>query len=132
MHHGRISEGRIDDTHAAVRLFGPHFAGLEHEQLRVAHLAADHRLLAERVFAGAGREEVALPLRPIMREALLLDATGLILAHNHPSGHAEPSAADRSATRRLLEVARPLGIELIDHLIFAGDAVVSFRALGLL
>ena len=75
---------------------------------------------------------VALPIRAIVADALRLDSAGLILAHCHPSGDPEPSAADIAATRRLSEMGAQLGLSLHDHLIFAGGECRSFRALGLL
>ncbi len=122
----------IADTRAAVTLFAPHLAGLGHEEMCFACLASDFRLLAMRCVRGTQDDAVALPLRAVIGEALRLDAWGLIVAHNHPGGSAEPSSADRVATRRLVEVARPLDIRLVDHLIFAGESVTSFHALGLL
>jgi DNA repair protein RadC len=73
-----------------------------------------------------------LRMRALLGEALRLDATGIILAHSHPSGHCRPSGCDIAATRRLAEVARALDIALVDHLIFTCDAVYSMRAGGLL
>jgi DNA repair protein RadC len=71
-------------------------------------------------------------MRGLLGEALRLDAVGIILAHNHPSGQCRPSERDISATRRLCDVAKALDIALIDHLIFTEDAVYSMRAGGLL
>lgn len=79
-----------------------------------------------------GLNVLSLRMREIFGEALRLDAHGLILAHNHPSGHCRPSSCDSTATRRLAEVARPLDIVPIDHLIFTDEAVYSMRAGGLL
>ena len=104
---------------------------LGYETLHVAHLDDDRTLLKLTALPGT-LDRVELPLRPLIAEALALGATALIVAHNHPGGTASPSRADIVATRRLVEVARPLQIELLDHLIFAGKTVVSFRALGLL
>lgn len=75
---------------------------------------------------------LSLRMREIFGEALRLDARGLILAHNHPSGHCRPSGCDIVATRRLSDMARALDIELIDHLIFTELSVYSMRAGGLL
>lgn len=75
---------------------------------------------------------LTLRMRGVLSQALRLDATGLILAHSHPSGHCRPSGCDIAATRRLREVAQALDIVLIDHLIFTADAVYSMRAGGLL
>lgn len=75
---------------------------------------------------------LCLRMREIFSEALRLDARGLIIAHNHPSGHCRPSGCDIVATHRLSEIAQALDIELIDHLIFTEKAVYSMRAGGLL
>jgi DNA repair protein RadC len=79
-----------------------------------------------------GLNVLFLRMRENFGEALRLDAHGLILAHNHPSGHCRPSSCDIIATRRLAEVARALDIVLIDHLILTDEAVYSMRAGGLL
>ncbi|WP_294392439.1 JAB domain-containing protein [uncultured Sphingomonas sp.] len=113
-------------------LFADLFDGLTHERLCLAFLNRHARLLGLRLMSDASASAVDLPLPRIFEEAFRLRASGLIVAHNHPSGDPEPSAADRAATRRLADVARALDFHLIDHLIFAGDRVSSFRALGLL
>lgn len=75
---------------------------------------------------------LSLRMRTLFGEALRLDARGMILAHNHPSGHCRPSGCDIAATRRLANIASALDIELIDHLIFTREAVYSMRAGGML
>ena len=90
------------------------------------------RLIKLVEWRGSHESQVELPLRSLIRDALTLDADALIMAHNHPSGHARPSTADKTVTRRVAQIARGLNIRLLDHLIFAGEAVVSFRAMGLL
>jgi DNA repair protein RadC len=75
---------------------------------------------------------LAIRMRALLGEALRHDATGIILAHSHPSGACRPSGCDIATTRRLVEVARALDITLVDHLIFTTDAVYSMRAGGLL
>ncbi|RYE02573.1 MAG: DNA repair protein, partial [Sphingomonadales bacterium] len=73
-----------------------------------------------------------LPIRIIAAEALACDAVAVVIAHNHPSGEAMPSAADREATRRLARALDGLGIRLLDHLVVTRTGFASFRALGLL
>lgn len=116
----------------AARLFRARFRRRERETLLVAHLDGERRLLrlSEEAIGSVGH--VALPIRAIVADALRLDSAGLILAHCHPSGDPEPSAADIAATRRLSEMGAQLGLSLHDHLIFAGGECRSFRALGLL
>jgi DNA repair protein RadC len=123
---------RISDTAVAAALFAPTFVDPDHESLSIAHLDADLRLIYLATLPGGGADSIELPLRTVMGDALALNAHALIVAHNHPGGDPNPSRADKVATRRLVETARPLDIRVIDHLIFCGEGVTSFRALGLL
>jgi DNA repair protein RadC len=130
--HGRADGRIIDSIEAAAALFGPALAAARDEQLHVAHLDASNRLLAVSTRAGPEERRVELAIRSIIADALRLDSAAIIVAHNHPSGDTKPTAADREATRTLLQVTRPLGIVLRDHLIFAGERILSFREEGLL
>lgn len=73
---------------------------------------------------------IGLRMRDLFGRALSVRASGLLIAHNHPSGLCRPSQFDIVATRRLKEVGLALDIELLDHLIFTQDAVYSMRAGG--
>jgi DNA repair protein RadC len=103
-----------------------------HERCHVVFVDKRRRQLGDASIGMGSMGALSLRMREIFGEALRLDARGLILAHNHPSGHCRPSGSDITATRRLAEVARALDIELIDHLIFTDEAVYSMRAGGLL
>ena len=70
--------------------------------------------------------------REVVKEALRHNAAALICCHQHPSGVAEPSAADELITRRLRDALQLVQIKLLDHLLVAGDQVVSFAQRGLL
>ena len=85
-----------------------------------------------RHFLEGGPDHADLPLRDMIGRALVLDAAGLLLAHNHPSGDPRPSAADILTTRRLCELAAMLDMRVIDHLVFAGESTFSYREQGLL
>ncbi len=115
----------------AADLFAPLLNGGDGETVAVAHLDAAGRLLGITTREGEG-SQVTLPIREIVADALRLGTAGLIAAHNHPSGAAEPSAADLDATHRLGQVAAALDMRLLDHLIFGSEDVVSLRGLGLL
>lgn len=73
---------------------------------------------------------MSVRMREIFGHALAVGASGILVAHNHPSGQCRPSQFDIDATRRLKTVAQALDIELLDHLIFTQDAVYSMRAGG--
>jgi DNA repair protein RadC len=70
--------------------------------------------------------------REVVKEALALNAAAVILAHNHPSGVADPSHADEGLTRGLRSALALVDVRVLDHIVVAGDAVVSFAERGLL
>lgn len=115
----------------AYRLLHPTMSAAAYELFQVVHLDASHRVLEITTSTG-DPSSVELPIAKILRRAVLLEAWGMMIAHNHPSGDPTPSAADIEATRRLAETARDLDLHIYDHLVFAGDRWTSFRALGLL
>ena len=115
-----------------IPLFALHLAARGDERLAIAYFGADGALLKLRLDGGTSPGAVAFPLREVVRDVLDVDAAGIVLAHNHPSGLCAPSASDRQATRMLAMAVRPLDVRVLDHFIFAGADVTSFRALGLL
>lgn len=123
---------RIADEAAAVAFFTPAFHGMTRESLRVAHLDHDQTLIGLRLHYSDLCNEVAFPLRTIIHDALQLGTAGILIAHNHPSGDPAPSQDDLRATRALVRLARPLGIRIHDHLIFAGPRSTSLSAMGML
>ena len=107
-------------------------AGRPREQFHVLFLDKKNRLIRDEV-AGCGTVDHA-PVYPreVVRRALELDASALILAHNHPAGDPTPSSADVDMTRQVVEAACALRIAVHDHFVVGGQSVASFRALGLL
>lgn len=104
----------------------------EHEVFVVVLLDARHRLIeALEMFRGTIDSTSVYP-REVLKEALARNASAVILAHNHPSGAAEPSQADQALTRRLKEALALVDIRVLDHLIVAGQDVTSFAERGLL
>ena len=107
-------------------------ANLINERFRVLFLTSQNELLADDlVWEGTVGEAPAYP-REIVKRALEVGATGIILVHNHPSGDHQPSGGDVDATRRIAEAALILGICLHDHIIVSRAGWTSFRKLGLL
>ena len=73
-----------------------------------------------------------LPVRQVIADAASHGSAGVILAHNHPSGDATPSATDRQLTRRLALAGEAIDLTVVDHLVIAGQQCSSMRAMGLL
>jgi DNA repair protein RadC len=96
------------------------------------HLDNRHRLIAfEELFRGTIDGASVYP-REVVKQALARNAAAVILAHNHPSGVAEPSHADELVTRRLRDALQLVDIRVLDHLIVADNGCVSFAERGLL
>lgn len=109
-----------------------HCAGLQHEVFLVLYLDAHHRLIeAEELFRGTLTQTSVYP-REVVKGALTRNAAALALAHNHPSGEAEPSRADELLTQTLKSALSLVDVRVIDHFIVACDKVVSFAELGLI
>ena len=78
-----------------------------------------------------GRDHVVFSIRTIAVDALAFGAVGVVMAHNHPSGDATPSARDVAFTRAVAAGLRTLDVALLDHLVVASDQVTSLRAMGM-
>lgn len=102
------------------------------ERVRVLHLNCRNMLLKDEVVSHGTIDGATVHVREIIARALELGSSALILVHNHPSGDPAPSAEDVSTTRALIEVARPFGIRLHDHVIVGASGCASLRAMGLL
>lgn len=103
-----------------------------HEVFAVVFLDNRHRMLHYGELFRGTIDGSAVHPREVVREALERGAAAVILAHNHPSGIAEPSAADRSITRRLREALNLVDIRVLDHIVVGDGETVSFAERGLL
>ena len=107
-------------------------AAREHEVFAVIFLDAQHRLLQfDEMFRGTLTQTSVYP-REVVRRALALNAAAVILAHNHPSGVAEPSRADEFLTQSLKSALQLIDVRVLDHMVVARGGVVSFAERGLL
>lgn len=107
-------------------------AGRSRERFHVLYLDKKNRLIRDEIEGEGTVDHAPVYPREILRRALELDASALILAHNHPAGDPTPSSADIDMTRQVVEAARALRISVHDHVVVGGEGVASFRALGLL
>jgi len=124
---------RLNGLEAARRFFTGCLAeaDLTKEHLWVAHVDDDARCihLSRHDGDATGAD---LPIRQIVADAARHGSTGVVLAHNHPSGDATPSADDRRITRRLAVVGEAMDLAILDHLVIAGTECRSMRQMGLL
>ena len=102
------------------------------ERVRVLFLNAKNVLIANEAMWEGSVDEAAVHIREILRRALDLHASSLIVVHNHPSGDPSPSRQDIALTRDLADACRNLKITLHDHVIIGADGHASLRAMGLI
>ncbi len=122
---------KIAGTGGAIELLDPIFIDRHLELLVACYCDAELRLLSIHSFAGKPNEVlVAAPV--ILRFATDCKCSGFFIAHNHPSGDAIPSEADKDFTKKLVVGSEALGIVLLDHLIFGDGPPYSFRQSGLI
>ncbi len=101
-------------------------AGLPHEAFMVIYLNTKNAVIAHEIVHHGTVDRAIVYPRRVIESALAHHASGVILVHNHPSGHPEPSEDDKRLTRTLVEAARPLDIRVLDHLVVGRDRCFSF------
>ncbi len=102
------------------------------EQFRILFLDKRNQLITDEVQQEGTVDHTPVYVREVVKRALELSATALVLVHNHPSGDPTPSRADIDMTKQIIEAARPLGITIHDHIIVAREGHVSLRGLRLI
>jgi DNA repair protein RadC len=102
------------------------------EQFRILFLDKKNKLVADEAQGRGTVDHTPAYPREVVKRALDLGASAVILVHNHPSGDATPSKADVQMTKAIVEAARPLGIQVHDHVIIARSGHTSFKSRGLL
>ena len=108
------------------------FAGEKQEVFRVLYLDIKNRLIEDHLAGRGTVNHTPVYPRELIRRALEVGASAMILAHNHPSGDLTPSHADIVMTRKILDVAKPFDIAVHYHFIVAGDEIGSMRSAGLM
>ncbi len=129
----RLQERTVFDTPQAVKDYLQlHLAAKNHEVFAVLFLDAQHRLLAlEELFRGTLTQSSVYPREVVLR-ALHHHAAAVVLAHNHPSGHVQPSPADEALTRNLKAALALVDVRVLDHVIVAPGQALSMAEKGLL
>lgn len=122
----------ISTSEDVVRLFRPQLENLTHEECWAVYLTSSNRILERQRVSQGGVQGTVVDHRLIVKRALELLATQLILIHNHPSGAAEPSPQDKALTDKIAAAAALFDIRLLDHLIISREGDFSFLRAGLL
>ncbi|WP_295556835.1 DNA repair protein RadC [uncultured Hyphomicrobium sp.] len=102
------------------------------EQFRILFLDKKNRLIADEVQGQGTVDHTPVYVREVVKRALELSSTAIVLVHNHPSGDPTPSRADIDMTRLIVEAGRPLGVTVHDHVIVGRNGHASFRAMRLI
>ena len=102
------------------------------EQFRILFLDKRNVLISDEVQSQGTVDHTPVYPREVVRRALELSATAIILVHNHPSGDPTPSRADIDMTKTIVDTAKPLGITVHDHIIIGKDGHVSLKGLKLI
>lgn len=104
----------------------------EVEEFRILFLDKKNALIADEIQQTGTVDHTPVYKREVIKRALELSATSIIMVHNHPSGDPTPSRADIDMTQQIVQAAEPLGISVHDHIIVARNGHTSLRSLGLL
>jgi len=135
---GRIARGRVKartvltSWSSVIEYCRTEMAFADKEQFRILFLDKRNQLIADEVQQTGTVDHTPVYPREVVKRALELSATAIILVHNHPSGDPTPSRADIQMTQSILEIAKPLGIAVHDHIIVGKDGHASFKALRLI
>jgi len=137
----RLYETRTGrSAESAIRIGGPtdaydflrgEMADLDQEQLRTLNLSVKNQILTAPLIYQGTVANTNVRVAEVFRPAILENAAGLIVAHNHPSGDPTPSSHDVDITRRIVEAGRLLDIDVLDHIIIGHDSYASLRERGL-
>lgn len=128
-----LSKGRaLTSVETAKRYISTVMAGYEHEVFACLFLDNKHRIIRfEEMFRGTIDSATVYP-REVVKRALQHNAAAVMFAHNHPSGDAEPSAADRAITERLKNALDLVDIRVLDHFVVGIEETVSFTERNLI
>ncbi|HWX12030.1 MAG TPA: DNA repair protein RadC [Trinickia sp.] len=127
----KVRERPLIDSSAAVEDYVRLLIGTRpHEVFLCLFLDARHRLIDSEESSRGSLTRMAVYPREIVRRALAANAAALVVAHNHPSGAAKPSASDRQLTRVLRDALALIDVRLVDHLVVGRNAVFSFAHAG--
>ncbi len=123
-------EQTITSSEAAIAIMRPQLQDLKHEECWAIYLTNSNRIIERCRISQGGIQATVVDQRLIVKRALELLSTRIIIAHNHPSGSAKPSSADFEITNRLREATSLFDIQLLDHIIISATESFSFKSAG--
>ncbi|GAA0747349.1 MULTISPECIES: RadC family protein [Gaetbulibacter] len=121
-----LERKKITSSISVFELMQPVIGELPHEEFWIVYLNNSNKVIQKQQLSKGGITGTLVDVRLVMKNALELGATGLILAHNHPSGTLKPSEADKQLTQKLKYAGESLDIKVLDHLIITEKAYFSF------
>ena len=127
-----LSRKRITSSSSVYELLHPIIGDLPHEEFWVVYLNNSNKILEKQQLSKGGITGTLVDVRLVLKTALELNAVGIILAHNHPSGTLKPSTSDIQLTQKLKGAAASLDVKVLDHIIVTEKAYFSFADDGLL
>lgn len=122
----------IRSSREAADVVMPLLQDLAHEALCVIYMNPAAKIIKTELVSSGGLSNTVVDVRIILKNALLCNASQLIIAHNHPSGSKNPSEADKQITHKLKQSALMMDIKLLDHIIIAANDYYSFGDEGLI
>lgn len=122
----------FNNTETAQAFFESKMSFLESEEVHVALLDTKNRLMAHDVICRGGIDNITFVAKEMFRLAVRINASGVIIAHNHPSGDAVPSKEDVATTMKLIECGRTIGISILDHIVVGKGCSFSMINEGLI
>jgi DNA repair protein RadC len=121
-----LEREKITSSASVFELMQPIIGELEHEEFWIIYLNNSNKVIQKNQLSKGGITGTLVDVRLVLKNALEVGATGLILAHNHPSGTLKPSEADKQITKKLKIASQSLDIKVLDHLIVTEKAYFSF------
>jgi DNA repair protein RadC len=121
-----INRDALSSPQAVLDFARVKMAGLPHEGFMVIFLNTKNRVLDYRIIQEGTVDRAVIYPRRIIEEAIARHAASVILVHNHPSGHSEPSPEDRELTRSIVEAARTIDLRVLDHVVVGKEGYFSF------
>ncbi len=125
-----IERNKIASSHDAFEYMSLYLSDLNHEEFWILLLNRANQVIAQQMIGQGGISSTAVDMKKIFKQAFDYQASGIILAHNHPSGNLRPSDQDNMLTQKIAEAAKLMEISVLDHLIISANSYYSYADEG--